>query len=548
MLDAQAEENRLEVARMIRQQIGANGIGLSIFDDWANRGQSCPIPADALQAEWDVAEGLNPNDLHPWRPSQPMTVKHLMEPYPLDALPTTIRAAVEEVAGFVKAPIPLVAISALTALSLAGQTLADIKRAERLQGPTGLFLLAIADSGERKTTCDGFFSDPIRQFEKEQAAAAEPLIRAYQAAMATWEAERDGILAAVKDAGKKGKSTDGLRRNLEELQYQKPVPPLIPKLLLSDETTASLLIQLGKRWPSAGVVSSEAGIVFGSHAMGGDQAMQNMATMNVLWDGGELSVGRKTSDSFVVQGARLTVALQTQEVTLREFFNRAGALARGTGFMARFLLAWPESTQGTRMFTEAPADWPHLAAFHRRITQLLNTPATLRDGALTPTLLELSPGAKQDWIAYHDAIEQELASGGELYDVRDVASKSADNAARLAALFQLFERGISPIDEDIFESASRIAAWHLSESRRFFGEIALPPEMADAARLDAWLIGYCREKKASFVGKNHLRQYGPIRDGKRLDAALKELSEAYRVQSVKSGKRTLVLLNPDLWR
>ena len=216
--------------------------------------------------------------------------------------------------------------------------------------------------------------------------------------------------------------------------------------------------------------------------------------------------------------------------------------------MARFLLAWPESTQGTRMFTEAPTDWPHLAAFHRRITQLLNTPATLRDGALTPALLELSPEAKQDWIAYHDAIEQELASGGELYDVRDVASKSADNAARLAALFQLFERGISPIDADIFESASRIAAWHLSESRRFFGEIALPPEMADAARLDAWLIGYCREKKASFVGKNHMRQYGPIRDGKRLDAALKELSEAYRVQSVKSSKRTLVLLNPDLWR
>ena len=32
------------------------------------------------------------------------------------------------------------------------------------------------------------------------------------------------------------------------------------------------------------------------------------------------------------------------------------------------------------------------------------------------------------------AIESELASGGELYDVRDVASKSADNAARLAAL------------------------------------------------------------------------------------------------------------------
>ena len=59
--------------------------------------------------------------------------------YPLDALPDTIRAAVEEVVGFVKAPIPLVASSALSALSLACQAHIDVKRAEGLQGPVGLF-------------------------------------------------------------------------------------------------------------------------------------------------------------------------------------------------------------------------------------------------------------------------------------------------------------------------------------------------------------------------------------------------------------------------
>ncbi len=66
-----------------------------------------------------------------------------------------------------------------------------------------------------------------------------------------------------------------------------------------------------------------------------------------------------------------------------------------------------------------------------------------------------------------------LTSGNELYDVRDVASKSADNAARLAALFHVFTHSADgSIDADSFESASSIVAWHLNESRRFFGEVA----------------------------------------------------------------------------
>jgi len=40
---------------------------------------------------------------------------------------------------------------------------------------------------------------------------------------------------------------------------------------------------------------------------------------------------------------------------------------------------------------------------------------------------------------FHDAIESEPRSGGELYGVRDVASKTAYNAARLTELLQWFE-------------------------------------------------------------------------------------------------------------
>lgn len=133
---------------------------------------------------------------------------------------------------------------------------------------------------------------------------------------------------------------------------------------------------------------------------------------------------------------------------------------------------------------------------------ILNLPAPIDDtGALSPALLSLTPEAKALWVAFHDAIESDLRSGGELYDVRDVASKTADNAARLATLFHVFGRGDTSdtIDADSFERASRIAAWHLHEARRFFGELALPEELAAAARLNSWLIDYCRRERTSIV-------------------------------------------------
>ncbi len=483
-----------------------------------------------------------------WSDPLPLTAKVPPEPYPLDALPETVRAAVIEVQAFTKAPVPMVAGAALAALSLAIQSYVDIRRADKLHGPVGLFLLTIADSGERKSTCDSFFTSAIRDYQAEQAELAKPDQEKFRARLSAWEAKRTGMLDAIKQASKAGKPTTNIERELYQHEQDKPEPPRVPKLLRGDDTPENLAFVLAREWPSAGAISAEGGIIFGSHGMGADSAMRNLALLNILWDGGALDIGRRSKESFTVQGARLTVALQVQEPTLREFFAKSGALARGTGFLARFLVAWPESTQGFRPFTEAPANWPHLAEFNRRISAILNQPAPIDDsGALTPTMMTLAPEAKRAWVAFHDAIESELASGGELYDVRDVASKSADNAARLSALLQVFEHGTSAaVGLDCFEGASRVAAWHLHESRRFFGELALPAELADAARLDTWLIEYCRRKSTLSVGKNHVRQHGPLRDGKRLDAAIRELDAFERLKLNAKGKHLTISLNPAL--
>jgi putative DNA primase/helicase len=486
-----------------------------------------------------------------WPDPQPLAAKVEPEPYPLDALPLPIREAVGEVVSFVKAPVPMVASSALAALSLAIQAHADAKRLEKLHGPVGLFILVIADSGERKSTCDGFFTKTISDYEEAQAEAARPALKDHRAAIEAWEAKRGGVKEKIRQLAKEQKSTAGMESALRDLEHDKPEPPRIPRLLYADATPEALAYGLAKQWPSGGVVSAEAGIIFGSHGMGKDSVMRNLGLLNQLWDGKSLTIDRRSTESFTVRGARLTVALQVQEPTLREFFTRSGALARGTGFLARFLVAWPESTQGMRQIDpdapDGPATWPHLAAFHRRIAEILDQPVPIdEDGALTPPMLPLTPEAKAAWVEYHNAIESELSSGGELYDVRDVASKSADNAARLAALFQMFEGAGGAIGLAAFESASLIAAWHLHESRRFFGELALPAELADAARLDGWLIEHCRRERTHLVSTREAQRLGPIRDKEKLTAALRELEELDRVKVEQEGRRKTIKVNPAL--
>lgn len=506
--------------------------------------ESAISPAGEKQQATEVSE--------PWPDPLSLISKAEPEPYPLDALPPTVRLAVEEVQSFTKAPFALVTSSALAALSLAIQAHFDVIRAVKLFGPVGLFLLTIADSGERKSTCDGFFMTAIKEYQQRQAELAKPTIFDYCADLATWEAKRLATIDVIRQATKNEKATVEKEATLLKLESNKPKAPRIPMLLRGDETPENLAWVLSHEWPSGGVVSAEAGIIFGAHGMGKDSIMRNLALLNILWDGGTLSIGRRTSDSFTVRGARLTVALQIQEATLRSFFDRSGGLARGTGFLSRFLIACPESTQGSRFFTDPPENWPALEKFNLRISELLDQPALLDDeGALTPSFISFTPEAKAAWVSFHDTVEIDLASGGKFYDVRDVASKTADNAARLATLFQVFENGTEgAIGLEAINGACKIAGWHLNEARRFFGEFSLPMELANSARLDRWLVEYCGRKQTLIVPRRKVqRNITPVclRSKAALDEALSELCDAGRVRLVQNGNRKEIHLNPALF-
>jgi putative DNA primase/helicase len=496
------------------------------------------------------------------RPPQQLAVAIKPEPYPIDALPRAIGDAVREVQGFTKAPVSMVAASALSALSLVGQALVNVRRMPGLEGPVSLYMLTFGESGERKSTCDRQFTEPIeewcrlrRQKDAREIARSAAEVEAWQAMCAGL---RESMKANAKAGAEKRAEFEEARKALESALLQKPTPYLAGALTRGEDTPEKLARVMVDECPNLGVFAHEGGLMLGGHGLKPDSIMRTLSQDNVFWDGGAIQRGRMSERSDVeVRGGRLTKHIMVQESVFRAFNEGSNGLPRGSGYLARFLVSWPESTVGTRLITKAP-DWRAMHAFKARIDELMQMirPAM----PLLPTVLELDESAfERVWRQYADHVERESASGHELHDVKDIAAKSADNAARLAALFHVFEHGADgPIGADCMRRGVQVAAWHLSEARRIFGSVAVPPDMVNASRLDEWLADYLRRGKPNDppgaglafneIPIKAVYQFGPrsMRSKAEVAAALNELDEQDRAWLGKKGRVSVIVVHPNL--
>jgi putative DNA primase/helicase len=359
-------------------------------------------------------------------------------------------------------------------------------------------------------------------------------------------------LEAIKRKRRDMQQTNEEDAALEELAIHAPAPLIIPRLLYADATPEALSHALATGWPSAAVLSAEAGTVFGAHGMGYEAILRNLALINVFWDGGEIAVDRRSKASFQLRDRRLTFGVMVQPEAWRGFMARSGALPRGTGFIARFLIAWPASTQGQRLYRPAPTEMPTVEQFNRRIRELLDLPLTTdANGGLVLPVLDLSPAAHREWVQAHDTIEHQLGSDGSYAPIRDVAAKAAENIARLAGLMHLLEHGpVGAIGRECVESATRLVLWHLQEAHRLLGDMDAPPALSAAIRFDAWLCSEAQHTGDGRIPTTRVYRFGPscVRDNKDMKDALTVLAEHGRARLEEDGRRRYVVVNPALYR
>jgi len=86
---------------------------------------------------------------------------------PLEYCPL-ITGSVNSVIEKTQAPPDLVFMSALSTLSTVSQGLIDVERPNLGPSPVGLYTIAVAESGERKSSVARCFEKPIHDFQRQE--------------------------------------------------------------------------------------------------------------------------------------------------------------------------------------------------------------------------------------------------------------------------------------------------------------------------------------------------------------------------------------------
>lgn len=407
------------------------------------------------------------------------------EPYPVKAL-GPLREVVEAVHDISQAPVAIAAQSALSVASLGVQGFADV---ETLGGdaPCSLFCLTIAESGERKSTCDRLLMSGVRDRERTDAEAYASAFADYELARGLWEGKRKRFMAAAAGLDKsKAATAESNLRNLGPA----PCPPLFPNMIAMEPTFEGLQKLYGIGRPSLGLFSDEAGGFIGGHAMNSDNRLKTMAGLSRLWNGEPIDRTRAGDGATAYRGRRLAMHLMAQPVVAHLLLT--DRLAAGQGFNARFLITEPPSAIGYRLRRgHTPASDAAVDAFSVRLKSILETPMPtgVHRQELAPRRLLLSPEAKELLWRFHEAVEQAQAPTKPMEHVRAYASKSMEQAARIAGVLTLWaDLEASEVAPQAMGCGVKLAQFYLSEAKRLAEAGPVSDATANADMLRIWLL------------------------------------------------------------
>jgi hypothetical protein len=470
---------------------GATTYGeLTINKVMSGSGETYKGPISQLAALAGVAS-TKPDAWPALEPLEPL--QELMPaPYPFDGLGPVLGPAARAVADVVQAPDALAAGSVLAAAALAAQPHVDVEMPHGDLCPVSLFVLTSAGSGDRKSAADRIVCEPIERQRRADAAR-------HAEALAAWR----------RDKGEDG-------------------PPAARALIVSKGTTEGMH-QLLRGQTHLGLFSPEGAEVLGGHSMREERRSAGIAWLLKAWGGETLDALTKGDGLSVLFGRRFSMHTLMQPVILRTLM--ADPLAQGQGWIARCLIAQPQTLAGTRMFKDGPParEHPAVQRFHAALSQLLDLKPridTEGDGlALLPRVLRMDPEARELWKAFYDECERQQADGGLLAGVRPWASKAAEHAARVAGVITaLHDPDAYVIPGAAMDGALQVANFYLQEHVRLCGQSRDQQHLHRLHSLLAWM-----KERAAAVKHADVLQFSPrpLRDLKAdgLGALLGELEQ-----------------------
>jgi hypothetical protein len=500
--------------------------------DAVTEGWTAELVQEAMnQGEIKVTE-VTPVDEETDEPPNPLFRPLPKAPeYPAEALGPVLAKAVRAIHKLTQAPEAICCQSVLAVAALATQGHADVETPHKTRKPFSLYLLSIAESGDRKSSADSYALTPVKEYEADLKKQHALELETFRAEYAAWESQKKQVLNKKHPDGK------AKAQALMDLGPA-PQPPLLPMLLCAEPTWEGLTSLLKDGQPSQGLFSSEGGQFIGGHAMNKDNRLKTVAAMSSLWDGNPISRVRKSEQASVLAGRRFALHLMVQPKVANHLL--ADSDLEDQGVLSRLLIVAPDSPVGTRTYTEPdPLDLQAVEEFKEAMLAIFNHPLPLAEGQrneLEPRPLPLSEEAKSEYAAFVNKIEKRMASnGGDLYEVRGLVNKMPEQALRMAGVLTLVrDMEATEIGQEELHHGVELAEFYTAEALRLYSAGVIDPDLLLAEQVMEWVLNIWGQPLISLPD---LYQRGPkaIRDRKMAKGIMTILEEHGHLRRIEGG-------------
>lgn len=461
-------------------------------------------------------------------------------PYPIDAFPIILREAAQEVERNVQAPPSMIGTELLAAMSATAQASVKVKLPTGGDPkPVSLYAMTVAEPGERKTQVHRHIFKPLYQRDEIHEERYKEELEAYKLDLSVFESVKREITRQITQATCAGNPTDELTVKLKDQQKLKPAKPEPRRLIFQNASVRSILDAMEGDGRSIALLGDDGEVILSS------PLLAHNAVLNKVWDGGPVILDRSNGVSLKARDTRTTVSIMVQGEVLRDFLQRRGQSARGSGLLARFLITCPPSTQGWRFNHIGNQSWHALHVLYNLINELSG------DATCTPcradVVYEFDDDATRDWLNYTNNIEANIRPTGTLTNIPDFASKAGEITARIAAILHHFGKQEGKMSRDTLKRAMDLMDFYINEFLRLFSpQHEVPQVQNDAQALENYLLRTCWLRGYEMTARNDVFRNGPIREKTRYEAALHLLHSQTKIGYVVDARRKhWIVMNPQ---
>jgi len=403
-------------------------------------------------------------------------------PFPIDDLGPRLADAVRAIERKTMAPTELGVSSVLAAVSLAAQGVGNVVLRGGKVVPLSLFLLAIAETTERKSSVDGYAISPVEAYERELAEVYANLRPQYDIDVKVWRAQQHRILS---------NKIDGEQQALDLGKLgPEPQAPRRPKMTFSNMTPEALVKTFQIAQPSLGVYSAEGAQFLSGHSFTPDKKNETLAIANAMWSGEVYSKVTIAHGEQTIANKRLAMHLMIQPHVAKAVLNDSDMEV--SGFTGRVLMCRPPSRIGTRLWTGAPGpEVDHdLAEYALDLLRLFRAGKVGDKGELMLRTLGLSDGADKLAATFYNEVERAQEPRGRYVKLKAQAGRAEEQARRIAGNLELFyDPSAETIGEHNMACGIAIARWYLGEALRIIEGETLADEVTDADDIINWARG-----------------------------------------------------------